>query len=172
MTRLPIGRSHSIYLGVSDELVMRFEKKARSASMSVIRLDLSDVSDDAGLANRLSSTFMFPYHTCGLDAAIDLISDLDWFGNPAGYLIIVDGLGHVDGVYESFGGMLPNVVDRWRSQGTSFIVVIRERPERLISALLEANRRMGEAGSLPWAQPGTGPVEVVMMTDTDQAPPL
>ena len=36
---------------------------------------------------------MFPHKIGGMDAALDLMSDLDWFGNDAGYLVVVEGLG-------------------------------------------------------------------------------
>lgn len=154
-------QSFAIHVGVTGDLLGTLETDARRTGMSVIRLDLSGVSDSASLADYLSKTFMFPYETRGLDAAVDLISDLDWFGSTAGYFIGVEGVDCTTSYVESFAGILPNIVDRWRSRGQPFVVAICGRCERLISALAVANRRMEEAGSLPWAQPGTGAVEVV-----------
>jgi hypothetical protein len=130
--------------------------------MSVIRLDLAGLADDAALADYLATAFMFPHETRGLDAAVDLISDLEWFGNSNGYLVVVDGLDRAPKVVEPFASILPNIVDRWRSQAVPFIVAILMTSERLTSALAAANRRMDEAGRLPWAQPGTGGVDVVV----------
>lgn len=169
MTRRLSEQPYAIHVGVSDDLLTRFETDARSAAMSVIALDLSEAFDSATLADYLSKVFMFPHETRGLDAAVDLISDLEWFGNTSGYLIVVNGLDRTgDEVVESFAGILPNIVDRWRSQGQAFIVAIRGSCERLTSTLAVANRQIEQAGSLPWAQPGTRAVEVVLDDDQQQ----
>ena len=136
---------YAIHVGADGDLLARFEAQARAADMSVIRLDLTAVSSRANLAEYLSEAFMFPHETRGLDAAVDLISDLEWWDTV-----------------EPFASILPNIIDRWRSQGQPFIVVIRGTPDLLSSALATANRKMDEAGSSPWAQPGTGAVEVVV----------
>jgi hypothetical protein len=47
--------------------------------VSVVELDLAGIPDDEALADYLAATFEFPYPTKGLDAAIDLISDLEWW---------------------------------------------------------------------------------------------
>ena len=106
---------------------------------------------------------MFPHETRGLDAAIDLISDLEWFGNPAGYLVIVEGMDRAREIVATFARMLPNIVDRWRSQGGIFVVVLKgaESSREAASALASANSALEAAGQLPWAQPGTGAVTVV-----------
>ncbi|NMM17066.1 MAG: barstar family protein [Cellulomonas sp.] len=126
-------------------------------------MDLARVHDRDGLAELLARTFMFPHETRGLDAAIDLISDLEWFGNPAGYLIIVEGMDRAREIVATFARMLPNIVDRWRSQGGIFVVVLKgaESSREAASALASANSALEAAGQLPWAQPGTGAVTVV-----------
>ena len=63
-------------------------------------------------------------------------------------------------VGESFVSMLPNIVDRWRSQGVTFVVAIDAQDERIRATLTSANLAMERAGQLPWAQPGTGPAQV------------
>ena len=67
--------------------------------------------------------------THGLDAAVDLISDLEWFGNSRGYLVVVEGLDRAGGVIAVFASLLPNIVDRWRARqchslSRSVVVVI------------------------------------------------
>jgi hypothetical protein len=149
-------------VGATDSLLARLEDGARTAEMSVIRLDLAGLTDDVALSDYLATAFMFPHETRGLDAAIDLISDLEWFANPNGYLVLVDGLDRAPNVVQSFAGVLPNIVDRRRSQAVPFILVILMNSERLTTALAAENRLMDEAGRLPWAQPGTGGVDVVV----------
>ena len=105
------------------------EARAHSAGMSVIRVDLSGVSNRVMLADRLAEAFMFPHETHGLDAAVDLISDLEWFGNSRGYLVVVEGLDRAGGVIAVFASLLPNIVDRWRARqchslSRSVVVVI------------------------------------------------
>jgi hypothetical protein len=162
MSVFPADESHVIHVGATESLVARLENDARTAGMSVIRLDLAYLSDVAALAEYLAIAFMFPHETRGLDAAVDLISDLEWFGNSHGYLVVVGGLDRAPNVVEPFAGMLPNIVDWWRSQGVPFILAILMNSEQVTSALAAANRRMDEAGRLPWAQPGTGGVDVVV----------
>jgi hypothetical protein len=158
---------YAVHVGVDDDLLAGFVADARSADVSVINLDLSGVSDRAALAAYLSEAFMFPHEARGLDAAIDLISDLEWFGSAGGYLVVVDGLDRAPNAVEPFASILPNIVDRWRSQARPFIVAIRASCDRLTSALATANRRMEEAGSLPWAQPGTGVVDVILHNEEE-----
>jgi hypothetical protein len=69
-----------------------------------------------------------------------------------------------DESYVKHAGMLPDIVDRWRTQGVPFALAILMHSEQLTSALAAANRFMDEAGRLPWAQPGTGSVDVVVHT--------
>jgi hypothetical protein len=130
--------------------------------MSVFELDLQGLPDRSALVDYLAKTFMFPHEIGGLDAAVDLISDLEWFGNVRGYLVVVRGVAGASAVGESFVSILPNIVDRWRSQRVPFVVAIDSQDERLQGILSAANREMERAGQLPWAQPGTGPAEVVV----------
>ncbi|MCZ3386478.1 MAG: hypothetical protein LH630_05840 [Actinomycetia bacterium] len=157
------GEPFAVHLGVGEPLAQRLEYDARAGGASVIRVDLAGVHDRDALAELLAQTFMFPHETRGLDAAIDLISDLEWFGNPAGYLVIVTGMDQAPEVVAPFARMLPNIVDRWRSQGGAFVVVLEgaESSGEAASALASANSALAAAGKLPWAQPGTGAVTIV-----------
>jgi hypothetical protein len=150
--------------------VKRFEDQARLLGMSVIRLDFSEVTTRTELATHVAKAFMFPHEARGMDAALDLMSDLSWFGDRAGYLIVVQNLGQSSDVVEAFAGVLPNVVDRWRSQNQPFVVLFQGECDRLTSALAVANRKMDEAGKLPWAQPGTGAVSVCRHADGQSEP--
>lgn len=157
-----IGEPFAIHLGVDAPLLARFKADARSRGMSVIELDLAGVSDAAALSDYLAAAFMFPHETTSLDAAIDLISDLEWFGNAGGYMVLTRGLRDSSPIADSFASLLPNIVDRWRSQAVPFVIAIHGRGDRLEAALLAANDAMERAGRLPWAQPGTGAVDVIV----------
>lgn len=151
-----------IHLGVDASLLGRFKAEARSSGMSVIELDLTGVADAAALSKYLAGAFMFPHETTGLDAAVDLISDLEWFGNAGGYMVLARGLPNSSPIADSFASLLPNIVDRWRSQGVPFVIAIDGMGDRLEAALRAANDAMERAGRLPWAQPGTGAVDVIV----------
>lgn len=159
----PAPDAHVVHVGVHEQTKSRFVEDARSRGLSVFSLDLSGIKERGELADLLSRTFMFPYETRSLDAAIDLISDLEWFGNPEGYLLEVDGIDPPSVAAETLAGMLPNIVDRWRSQGPAFAVVVAgtDPDDRFGQALAAANLAMDREGRLPWAQPGTGAVSVV-----------
>jgi hypothetical protein len=154
----------AVHVSATGSAARRLEDEARRAGASVVRLDLSGVRDRAGLGERLAQTFLFPHETRGLDAAIDLISDLEWFGGSDGYLVIVDGMNHASvDVIADFAGILPPIVDRWRSQRRAFVIVLvgDDHGNQAASALIRANARLVEAGKVPWAQPGTGAVTIV-----------
>lgn len=153
----------AIHVGVPESTSSLFEESARSAGASVIHLDLSAIDGIDTLQRRLSQTFLFPVDTGGLDSALDFISDLEWLGATDGYLVIVHGLDSSPEAIEPFASILPNIVDRWRSQGRPFVVLIlgNESRQRALSVLADANLRMDNAGKLPWAQPGTGAVPIL-----------
>lgn len=154
----------AIHLAMSDSAAALLERSARRAGASVIRLDLSGLCDREELAERLSQVFMFPHETKGLDAAVDLIWDLEWFGASEGYVVMVSGIARsAENVLTIFAEMLPPIIDRWRTQQRAFVVAFVGDAQRRAtkSALAKANIEMLEAGALPWAQPGTGPVAIV-----------
>lgn len=139
------------------------ESEARQDGMSVIRLDLSDLSDQAALVRYLSFELMFPHEILGLDAAIDLMSDLEWFGNDQGYLVLILASAAKKSVTADMVSMLPDVVDRWRSgEDVPFVVYCDVDSGRVQRVLAARNRALTKAGRLPWVHPDTGPVDVVV----------
>ena len=163
-----ISKQFAVHLGVEESVLADLRDDARLNGMMVFELDLSGLTNVADLCRYLESEFMYPYQTAGLDAAIDLISDLEWFENSQGYLVIVRSASDASPITGVFGSLLPPIVDMWRKQDIPFVIAVRERGDRLTVALAEANAEMEEAGSRPWAQPGTGPVDVVVhRTKTD-----
>lgn len=162
MNQVDIENSFTIHLGLDDVQMSGLKADARSRGMNVIELDLARVSNRRELGEYLAEAFMFPHPTSGLDAAVDMISDLEWIGSESGYLIVARGAREPSTAVDSFVSILPNIVDRWRSQAVPFVVAIDGCGEQLRSALLAANREMERAGNLAWAQPGTGAVIVAV----------
>lgn len=162
MNAADIARAFVIHLGMGPPEIAQLAGDARSRGMVVIELDLQGLPDRSALVDYLANAFMFPREIGGLDAAVDLISDLEWFGNARGYLVVARGVAGATVAGESFVSILPNIVDRWRSQTVPFVVAIDGEDGLLQSALLAANREMERAGKLPWAQPGTGPADLII----------
>lgn len=167
MSTVDMTRPFVIHVGMDSAALARLEDDARLRGMSVVRLALTGLPDRASLVDHLARAFMFPHEVGGLDAAVDLISDLEWFGNDDGYLVVARGLADSSAIGEAFVSMLPNIVDRWRSQAVPFVVALDDKGEQLQSALQAANRAMERAGELPWAQPGTGSVDVIVQGDEE-----
>ena len=155
-------KQFAIHLGVSNDLLGRFKNDANLHGRMVLELDISGLSDRLALTEYLAEEFMYPYRAVGLDAAIDLISDLEWFGNPHGYLVAVTGATDSSLVTADFASLLPAIVDRWRTQDIPFVIAIEEKGVQLQAALRDANDEIEKAGRLQWAQPGTGPVDVII----------
>lgn len=161
-----ISKQFAVHVGVEDSVLADLKEDARINGMMVFELDLSGLTDVAALCRYLESEFMYPYRTAGLDAAIDLISDLEWFENSQGYLVIVRSASDASPITGVFGSLLPPILGIWRKQDIPFVIAIREKGDRLTVALAEANAEIEEAGRQPWAQPGTGPVKVVVHPTT------
>lgn len=152
----------AIHVSAKQSIAQGLVNEAGRIGAAVVRLDLSGVADRKALCDRLAHTFAFPHATQGLDAALDMMSDLDWLGNTQGYLVIVDEMDMPEDVIADFAGILPAIVDRWRAQGRPFVVVfVGEHGPAAQSALAYANRQLEAAATLAWAQPGTGAVTIV-----------
>jgi hypothetical protein len=141
----------AIHFGASEQATGALRGEAQAAGIDVITVDVSDIHDRGALSDRLADTFHYPFEAHGLDAAISLISDLEWLGASKGHLFIVEGLDDAPEVLWEMAGILPNIVDRWRTQGLPFVAVLvsRHRPAAAAS-LAEANERLDAAGQLPW----------------------
>ncbi|MGM7774472.1 hypothetical protein ACSVHC_00360 [Arthrobacter sp. KNU-44] len=163
MSAIDLSQPFTIHLGVDEPLFERFEDDALLRGMMIFRLDLTGLPDRSALADYLAQEFMYPFKTAGLDAAVSLISDLEWFGNTNGYLVIARGLTNPSAVGDSFVSILPNITDRWRTGGAiPFVVAIDGKGDELQSSLQDANDRMDEFARLPWTRLGEGSVNVVI----------
>jgi hypothetical protein len=153
-------------------IVRELERDARESGASVIRVDLAGVRDRDALAEQLAQAFLFPHEPRGLDAAIDLISDLEWFGSSQGYLVVVETADSAEQVIADAAGILPPIIDRWRAQGKLFalVLVVGAHRQVALSALARANMQLAASGELPWAQPGTGAVIVVDHSVAERGP--
>lgn len=158
------GNSVEIHVGLTDVESHHLADHYRAAGCSVICLDLDGVTSIEELVDRISAAFLFPYRVSGLDAALDLMSDLEWFGNDVGYVVVLDGLGSIQGrVSGRLLKILPAVADRWRSQRRTFQVLVLDdgtSPEDTLAGLSAGNQLLAEAARHEWAS-DTGPVPVI-----------
>jgi hypothetical protein len=162
-TAKPHEARQFVHVGVPKVYADEIRRNTREAGISVIDLGLEGVTSTAGLCQRLSEVFMYPHETRGLDAAIDLISDLEWFGSERGYLVLISGLDGVPPeVAGDLGGIWPNILNRWRAGRTTFLVIALEAGAQptFEDQVHLGNAQMDAAGSLPWARPGTGRIDI------------
>jgi hypothetical protein len=158
-----LAEPQAVHLVADESTSADLERQAREQGASVVRLSLAEARDRPGLSDLLARTFLFPHEARGLDAAVDLISDLEWLGNPEGYLVVTDMSEATEQVIAAWAEILPAIVDRWRSQRRPFVAVLigGARAGVALHALSLANAQLQRAGQLAWAQPGTGPVAII-----------
>ena len=150
-----------IHIRMEAGPLARLQEEARRAGMAVYVVDLSNIADETALTSYLSDMFGFPHFIRGLDAVLDLLSDLDWIGNINGYLMVVKGA--VDSsVGESFVSLFPNLHDRWRSREVPFVTAIEGGDETLVSILYTENRKLEEDGKLRAGALDIGGVDIVI----------
>ncbi|MGF6834152.1 hypothetical protein QF015_002334 [Paenarthrobacter sp. TE4293] len=167
MSTIDLSQTHTIHLGVDETQFERLTRDASTCQMMVFQLDLTGIVGRIALADYLAQEFMYPFPTWGLDAATSLISDLEWFGNTNGYVVIARGLSEPSEVGETFVSLLPNITERWQTQGTPFIVAIDGKGDGLRSSLKDANDYLDEFAKN--GGPGfvgyQGPIQVVVHED-------
>lgn len=163
MSTIDLSQPYAIHLGVDETQFERLTRDAFTCQMMVFRLDITGLADRIALADYLAQEFMYPFPTWGLDAAISLISDLEWFGNTNGYVVIARGLSEPSEVGDTFVSLLPNITERWQTLGIPFIVAVDGKGDGLRSSLQEANDYLDEFAKN--GGPGyvgyQGPIQVV-----------
>ncbi|WP_159705611.1 hypothetical protein [Arthrobacter sp. 18067] len=157
-----ISNQFAVHLGVAAFMLDQLVTDARAHQMIVFELNLEGLPDVTALTQYLEAEFKYPYKTAGLNAAMDLISDLEWFENAHGFVVTAHGASEISPVAADFVRIFPIVLDRWRAHGIPFIVAIEEDGDHLLAALQEANDFLKGAGQLPQALPGVGPVAIVV----------
>jgi hypothetical protein len=97
-----------------------------SASVTVVKVGHADSRDE--LVSTIASAFDVPHEIRGLDAILSVLSDLEWHPLPSGFVFVLRDL---DGLHEKQPRLfrdlikiLPPLVDRWRTRGVPFQVVL------------------------------------------------
>ncbi|MGO4434170.1 hypothetical protein AB4Y88_13015 [Paenarthrobacter sp. RAF9] len=157
-----ISNQFVVHLGVASFMLDQLIADARVHQMVVFELNLEGLSDVTALTKYLEVEFKYPYKTAGLDAAMDLISDLEWFESTHGFVVTAHGASEDSPVAADFVSVFPIVLNRWRAHGIPSIVAVEEKGDHLLAALQEANGFLEQAGQLPQALPGVGPVDIVV----------
>jgi hypothetical protein len=154
---------YAIHVTEDESLVTWLTEQAQSRDARLIHLPLEQVHDLAGLESLILGALGPPHRTVGFDAIVDLMSDLDWLPSKSGYVVHATGLdGSAPEVRRMFAGLLPDIVDRWRSRTISFVAVLRAGTSRteVVEVLRDTNASLAEFGRLPSAIPGTYAVPV------------
>lgn len=81
--------------------------------------------------------------------------------------MIARGLSAPSEVGETFVSLLPNITERWQTQGTPFIVAIDGKGDELRSSLQDANDHLDEFAKKggPGFVTYQGPIQVVVHKD-------
>lgn len=148
---------HGIYLRPAASDVDPLVGLADAEGRTVLRSDLRDVGGKEQLLNAFQHDLMIPHPVSGYDALLSLLANLEWIENPAGYLILFEGL---DGLrknspssFNALASILPDVSDRWRTIGTACTFLLTGSLKTLKRARAEldkANDGLARAGLLPW----------------------
>jgi hypothetical protein len=87
------GRKSGVY-----QLVRKpeeIEQAAQQAGLAVFRMDFSHVRGKKGLLEQAAKTLQFPAWFGGnWDALNDSLTDLDWLGAKAGYVVVFENIEH------------------------------------------------------------------------------
>lgn len=152
-----------IHVAMNNSESHFLESVLRERDYAVVHVDLTGVNGRHELCDRLGKAFQFPYAVTSLDAAVDLISDLEWLGSAPGYLVKVTGVDqlHKETLNDAVG-LLPAICDRWRSQHRGFVVLLTGCAHRsaALAKLTDANSELSAAAALLWVQ-DTKPVTIV-----------
>jgi hypothetical protein len=104
-------------------------KGAEQARLKVFRLDLSKATSSSSLMELVAAEMDFPsYFGKNWDALLDMMSDLSWWNEREGFLIVVEDSGprRPDSTeyIRTFFGVVISAVERMRSWGTTMHAVI------------------------------------------------
>ena len=151
---------------VSSSGVVPSQLKHAHETRFVVELDVSTSRSVRDVVALLAENFLFPHDAAGLDAALDLMSDLDWLDHDTGYALYVRGLDRLaitdESLLRRLVGMLPQLCDRWRTRCVPFQVVLiaSVATVSVLREVLElANREIEQAATKPWLH-DLKPVEV------------
>ena len=157
--------SHAIYVESGPPAASSVAQIARSEGLREVNLEVGDVADQEALEARIASVFKIPYRFRGLDAAISLMADLDWLPSQAGYCLLVSGLDDCpEPVAADTAGILPDVIDRWRSGTVPFVAVLACASSRsvVLRAVRDSNQFLADAGNREWNASEIGPVPIIV----------
>ncbi len=130
----------SIYIGVAGERMKECADWGRSRGMRVFQLKFDGIKTQERLEHYLMDQFEYPYPAKGLDAAADLMSDLEWIGSDAGYLFIATGVHGGILAVRLYVSLLPQIADRFRSGGVPFLATVDGNDESVVSTPQECYR--------------------------------
>lgn len=100
---------------------------ARDIGMGTFVVDGRELRTREDVDRALAAEVMAPFPFCGWDAQHSVLSNLEWFGNEVGYVLVVHGtdarLRHWREGFEIFASLLVHTSRRWQGIGNAFHVV-------------------------------------------------
>src|SRR5262249_23684082 len=105
-----------------------FERSARAAGLSIIKVDLGRIRGKAGLLSLLAKTLKFPKHFGqNWDALHDFLTDLEWLDAKGWLVVVANGKSFAERHSEHFATViqvLRAAAEHWRGQGKPFWVLV------------------------------------------------
>lgn len=161
---------------VTQHAILITEREVQESDLFPIgamwfRVHLGEARNVEEVARVIGEELLFPYDAANLDAALGMMSDLDWFGSEVGYILEFVGLDSLLSeaplLFTQFISMLPYLCDRWRSRRIPFYLVLqgqRATRQLLRSTIDAANAEIVEASRHPWLS-DVRPAEVLEVDD-------
>jgi hypothetical protein len=139
-------------------------QNANDEGALVLRWSLDGIRNQRDLDASAAEAFEFPFRSASAAGLIDMLSDLEWLEIGNGVLLVIDATGARQAVVEIVAGLLPDIVDRWRSSPLPFeVFLVGVADTAPVAAMLERrNSGLDEFGRLPWTRDDIARVPVVI----------
>jgi hypothetical protein len=132
---------------------------------AVYELDLGQIADDEDFDRMVARVFAVPDRFAGIDAILDVLSDLEWLPSPTGYLLVLRNVPALRARNPTLFGhvvrILPGLCDRWANPwnkgGGGWIpyrVVLEVDPPAGDQALALIEEEYREFRASPWMRAG------------------
>lgn len=137
---------------------------AAAAGALVLHWSIAGIRSQRQLDASAAQVFDFPFPSASAAGLIDMLSDLEWLPIGDGVLIVIDATGARPSIIEIVAGLLPGIVDRWRSGSVPFeVFLVGVAETEPVAAMLDRrNIGLDEFGRLPWTRDDIYRVPVVI----------
>ena len=97
---------------------------ASAGGALVLRWSLAGLNNQGELDASAAEVFEFPFKSASAAGLVDMLSDLEWMPVQNGVFLVLDATAARGLVVKIVAGLLPGIVDRWRSGTVPFEVFL------------------------------------------------